>query len=164
MAQKAAKVQMKRNFHVVVSIQLWWKCALACSYVCFSVIRGICDDYDLDFNAFYACIGLWNSLFLILGGLFNFSLLMKLFKRWTHNSTRGHHLSRRRIADRSPVAARNICKHRRRLVLTDNGRGICFWLPVLKHDYWFSWTHTHTRSLSAPLFRLCLIEMPAPVC
>uniref|UniRef100_A0A674NGL3 Solute carrier family 4 member 11 n=1 Tax=Takifugu rubripes TaxID=31033 RepID=A0A674NGL3_TAKRU len=48
-----------------------------------SVIRGICDDYDLDFDSFYACIGLWNSLFLILGGLFNVSLLMKLFKRST---------------------------------------------------------------------------------
>ncbi|XP_072292170.1 solute carrier family 4 member 11-like isoform X1 [Eucyclogobius newberryi] len=48
-----------------------------------SVIRGICDDYKLDFDAFYACIGLWNSLFLILGGLFNVSLLMKLFKRST---------------------------------------------------------------------------------
>uniref|UniRef100_A0A8C2Z5W9 Solute carrier family 4 member 11 n=1 Tax=Cyclopterus lumpus TaxID=8103 RepID=A0A8C2Z5W9_CYCLU len=48
-----------------------------------SVIRGICDDYNLDFNAFYACIGLWNSLFLILGGLFNVSLFMKLFKRST---------------------------------------------------------------------------------
>ncbi|XP_037318419.2 solute carrier family 4 member 11-like [Pungitius pungitius] len=48
-----------------------------------SVIRGICDDYKLDFEAFYACIGLWNSLFLILGGLFNVSLFMKLFKRST---------------------------------------------------------------------------------
>ncbi|XP_052005891.1 solute carrier family 4 member 11-like isoform X3 [Xyrauchen texanus] len=48
-----------------------------------SVIRGICDDYDLDFPAFYACIGLWNSLFLILGGIFNVSLFMKLFKRST---------------------------------------------------------------------------------
>lgn len=48
-----------------------------------SVIRGICDDYELDFPAFYACIGLWNSLFLILGGVFNVSLLMKLFKRST---------------------------------------------------------------------------------
>ncbi|XP_069026962.1 solute carrier family 4 member 11-like [Embiotoca jacksoni] len=48
-----------------------------------SVIRGICDDYDLDFDAFYACIGLWNSFFLILGSLFNVSLLMKLFKRST---------------------------------------------------------------------------------
>uniref|UniRef100_A0A8C4NXH1 Solute carrier family 4 member 11 n=1 Tax=Dicentrarchus labrax TaxID=13489 RepID=A0A8C4NXH1_DICLA len=36
-----------------------------------SVIRGICDDYNLDFPAFYACIGLWNCLFLILGGIFN---------------------------------------------------------------------------------------------
>ncbi|CAJ1058942.1 sodium bicarbonate transporter-like protein 11 isoform X2 [Xyrichtys novacula] len=48
-----------------------------------SVIRGICDDYDLNFDAFYSCIGLWNSLFLILGGLFNVSLFMKLFKRST---------------------------------------------------------------------------------
>ncbi|XP_012735246.2 sodium bicarbonate transporter-like protein 11 isoform X2 [Fundulus heteroclitus] len=48
-----------------------------------SVIRGICDDYGLDFDAFYACIGLWNSFFLILGGLFNVSLMMKLFKRST---------------------------------------------------------------------------------
>ncbi|XP_077091990.1 solute carrier family 4 member 11-like isoform X1 [Siphateles boraxobius] len=48
-----------------------------------SVIRGICDDYDLNFPAFYACIGLWNSLFLILGGIFNVSLFMKLFKRST---------------------------------------------------------------------------------
>uniref|UniRef100_A0A671RAW1 Sodium bicarbonate transporter-like protein 11 n=1 Tax=Sinocyclocheilus anshuiensis TaxID=1608454 RepID=A0A671RAW1_9TELE len=42
-----------------------------------SVIRGICDDYDLDFPAFYACIGLWNSLFLILGGIFNVIFLEK---------------------------------------------------------------------------------------
>ncbi|XP_040054714.2 solute carrier family 4 member 11 isoform X2 [Gasterosteus aculeatus] len=48
-----------------------------------SVIRGICDDYNLDFPAFYACIGLWNCLFLILAGIFNVSLLMKLFKRST---------------------------------------------------------------------------------
>ncbi|XP_056103987.1 sodium bicarbonate transporter-like protein 11 isoform X4 [Rhinichthys klamathensis goyatoka] len=46
-----------------------------------SVIRGVCDDYELDFAAFYACIGLWNSLFLIMGGIFNLSLLVKLFKR-----------------------------------------------------------------------------------
>ncbi|KAG7235784.1 hypothetical protein INR49_002171 [Caranx melampygus] len=54
-----------------------------------SVIREICDDYNLDFPAFYACIGLWNCLFLILGGIFNVSLLMKLFKRshmFTFNS------------------------------------------------------------------------------
>ncbi|XP_055368408.1 solute carrier family 4 member 11-like isoform X2 [Betta splendens] len=47
------------------------------------VIRGICDDYSLDFAAVYACIGLWSGLFLILGALFNVSLLMKLFKRST---------------------------------------------------------------------------------
>uniref|UniRef100_A0A3Q3N071 Bicarbonate transporter-like transmembrane domain-containing protein n=1 Tax=Mastacembelus armatus TaxID=205130 RepID=A0A3Q3N071_9TELE len=44
-----------------------------------NVIRGICDDYDLDFDAFYACIGLWNSFFLILGGLFNLKEFIALF-------------------------------------------------------------------------------------
>ncbi|XP_035390272.1 sodium bicarbonate transporter-like protein 11 [Electrophorus electricus] len=48
-----------------------------------SVIRAICDDYHLDFPAFYACVGLWNSLFLILGGIFNLSLFMKRIKRST---------------------------------------------------------------------------------
>ncbi|NXF11567.1 S4A11 protein, partial [Smithornis capensis] len=48
-----------------------------------NVIRGICDDYNLDFSAFYAWIGLWNSFFLVVYSLFNFSLLMKLFKRST---------------------------------------------------------------------------------
>lgn len=156
-------MQIKSNFHVVVSIKLPCKCVLAFSYVWFSVIRGICDDYDLDFDAFYSCIGLWNSLFLILGGLFNVSLLMKLFKRWTHNSTRRHHLSRRHITDRSPVAACNICKHLRWLVLTDNGWGICLWLPVLKHDYWFSCIHTlPICAIILPLFdwnaRACVLE------
>ncbi|NXK88722.1 S4A11 protein, partial [Formicarius rufipectus] len=46
-----------------------------------NVIRGICDDYHLDFSAFYAWTGLWNSFFLVMYSLFNFSLLMKLFKR-----------------------------------------------------------------------------------
>ncbi|CAN2388354.1 active borate transmembrane transporter activity [Pristimantis euphronides] len=48
-----------------------------------NVIRGICDDYKLDFKAFYAWTGLWNSCFLVLYSLFNCSLLMKLFKRST---------------------------------------------------------------------------------
>ncbi|XP_030046853.1 solute carrier family 4 member 11 isoform X2 [Microcaecilia unicolor] len=47
------------------------------------VIRGICDDYNLDFKAFYAWTGLWNSCFLVLYSVFNCSLLMKLFKRST---------------------------------------------------------------------------------
>ncbi|MGH0174979.1 UNVERIFIED_CONTAM: hypothetical protein FKN15_069312 [Acipenser sinensis] len=55
-------------------------CKPACSL---SVIRGICDDYSINFAAFYACIGLWNSFFLILGAVFNVSLVMKLFKRST---------------------------------------------------------------------------------
>ncbi|XP_037003738.2 solute carrier family 4 member 11 isoform X3 [Artibeus jamaicensis] len=47
------------------------------------VIRGICDDYNLDFNTFYAWTGLWNSFFLALYALFNLSLIMSLFKRST---------------------------------------------------------------------------------
>lgn len=45
------------------------------------MIRGICDDYSLDFSAFYAWTGLWNSIFLALYALVNLSLLMSLFKR-----------------------------------------------------------------------------------
>ncbi|XP_025028050.1 sodium bicarbonate transporter-like protein 11 isoform X2 [Python bivittatus] len=48
-----------------------------------NVIQGICNDYKLDFRAFYAWVGLWNSFFLVLYSLFNFSLVMKLFKRST---------------------------------------------------------------------------------
>ncbi|XP_054961092.1 solute carrier family 4 member 11 isoform X17 [Pan paniscus] len=47
------------------------------------VIRVICDDYDLDFNSFYAWTGLWNSFFLALYAFFNLSLVMSLFKRST---------------------------------------------------------------------------------
>nr|XP_020019459.1 sodium bicarbonate transporter-like protein 11 isoform X1 [Castor canadensis] len=45
------------------------------------VIRVICDDYNLDFNSFYAWTGLWNSFFLTLYAIFNLSLIMSLFKR-----------------------------------------------------------------------------------
>ncbi|XP_066488342.1 solute carrier family 4 member 11 [Tiliqua scincoides] len=48
-----------------------------------NVIQGICFDYKLQFRAFYAWVGLWNSFFLVLYALFNFSLIMKLFKRST---------------------------------------------------------------------------------
>ncbi|XP_045151244.1 solute carrier family 4 member 11 isoform X1 [Echinops telfairi] len=47
------------------------------------VIQGICEDYQLDFKAFYAWTGLWNSFFLALYAFFNLSLVMKLFKRST---------------------------------------------------------------------------------
>lgn len=46
-----------------------------------AVIRGICDDYNLDFSTFYAWTGLWNSFFLALYAFFNLSLIMSLFKR-----------------------------------------------------------------------------------
>ncbi|XP_028000523.2 solute carrier family 4 member 11 isoform X1 [Eptesicus fuscus] len=49
------------------------------------VIQGICDDYSLDFNTFYAWIGLWNSFFLAVYALFNLSLIMSLFKRSTED-------------------------------------------------------------------------------
>ncbi|XP_006874917.1 PREDICTED: sodium bicarbonate transporter-like protein 11 [Chrysochloris asiatica] len=47
------------------------------------VIQGICDDYQLNFKAFYAWTGLWNSFFLGLYAFFNLSLVMKVFKRST---------------------------------------------------------------------------------
>uniref|UniRef100_UPI00398EF1CF solute carrier family 4 member 11 n=1 Tax=Pristiophorus japonicus TaxID=55135 RepID=UPI00398EF1CF len=47
------------------------------------VIQGVCDDYDLNFFAFYACVGLWNCFFCIIYGVTNLSLLKKFFKRST---------------------------------------------------------------------------------
>ncbi|XP_076446282.1 solute carrier family 4 member 11-like [Babylonia areolata] len=37
--------------------------------------------YDLDFPAFYACVGLWNVVFLIIYSVFDLSLLMQYFTR-----------------------------------------------------------------------------------
>uniref|UniRef100_A0A4W3GXT8 Solute carrier family 4 member 11 n=1 Tax=Callorhinchus milii TaxID=7868 RepID=A0A4W3GXT8_CALMI len=47
------------------------------------VIRDICDDYELNFYAFYACVGLWNSFFCVIYGVANLSLLKSFFKRST---------------------------------------------------------------------------------
>ncbi|XP_060689233.1 sodium bicarbonate transporter-like protein 11 [Hemiscyllium ocellatum] len=47
------------------------------------VIQGICDDYNLNFFAFYACVGLWNCFFCIIYGIANLSSLKKFFKRST---------------------------------------------------------------------------------
>ncbi|XP_067836909.1 sodium bicarbonate transporter-like protein 11 isoform X1 [Heptranchias perlo] len=47
------------------------------------VIQGVCDDYDLNFFAFYACVGLWNCFFCLVYGVTNLSLLKKFFKRST---------------------------------------------------------------------------------
>ncbi|XP_055498557.1 sodium bicarbonate transporter-like protein 11 isoform X2 [Leucoraja erinacea] len=47
------------------------------------VIQGICDDYNLNFFAFYGCVGLWNSFFCVLYGVGNISSLKKFFKRST---------------------------------------------------------------------------------
>ncbi|XP_022650740.1 sodium bicarbonate transporter-like protein 11 isoform X3 [Varroa destructor] len=47
------------------------------------VIYNICEDFQLDFYAMYACVGLWNTFFLVLFALFDASKLMK----WCTRST-----------------------------------------------------------------------------
>ncbi|KAI2809354.1 hypothetical protein BLOT_000502 [Blomia tropicalis] len=47
------------------------------------VIYNICEDFQLDFYAMYACVGLWNTVFLILYAVFDVSKLMK----WCTRST-----------------------------------------------------------------------------
>ena len=42
-----------------------------------AVIYNICEDFQLDFYAMYACVGLWNTFFLVLFALFDASKLMK---------------------------------------------------------------------------------------
>jgi sodium borate transporter 11 len=48
-----------------------------------SVIHTICEDFDLNFFAMYCCVGLWNSLFLVIYALFDVSRIM----RWSTRST-----------------------------------------------------------------------------
>lgn len=47
------------------------------------VIYNICEDFQLDFYAMYACVGLWNTFFLMLYAVFDLSKLMK----WCTRST-----------------------------------------------------------------------------
>ncbi|XP_064477562.1 solute carrier family 4 member 11-like isoform X2 [Ornithodoros turicata] len=47
------------------------------------VIYNICEDFDLDFYAMYACVGLWNTFFLVLFSVCDASKLMK----WCTRST-----------------------------------------------------------------------------
>lgn len=49
----------------------------------FAVIYNICEDFQLDFHAMYACVGLWNTFFLVLYAVFDLSKLMK----WCTRST-----------------------------------------------------------------------------
>jgi len=42
-----------------------------------SVIYNICEDWDLDFVAMFACTGLWNSFFLLIYAFTDASNLMK---------------------------------------------------------------------------------------
>jgi len=46
-------------------------------------IYQIAEDNQIDFLAFYACIGLWNSFFVFLYSFFNMSILMKFSTRST---------------------------------------------------------------------------------
>ena len=48
-----------------------------------TVIYNICEDFQVDFYAMYACVGLWNTFFLILYAIFDVSKLMK----WCTRST-----------------------------------------------------------------------------
>lgn len=48
-----------------------------------TVIYNICEDFQLDFYAMYACVGLWNTFFLIVYAVFDVSKLMK----WCTRST-----------------------------------------------------------------------------
>lgn len=47
------------------------------------IIYTIAQDFEIDFLAFYAAIGLWNSFFLFLYSFFNMSVLMKFSSRST---------------------------------------------------------------------------------
>lgn len=52
-----------------------------------AVIYNICEDFQLDFYAMYACVGLWNTFFLVLFALFDASKLMKWCTRWVMKYT-----------------------------------------------------------------------------
>lgn len=41
------------------------------------VVFNICEDFELNFHAMYACVGLWTSFFLIIYAAFDVSRLMK---------------------------------------------------------------------------------------
>ncbi|KAL8612683.1 hypothetical protein ACOMHN_025334 [Nucella lapillus] len=47
------------------------------------IIYSICQDFDLNFSAMFACVGLWNCFFLLLYAFFDVSKLMK----WSSRST-----------------------------------------------------------------------------
>ncbi|XP_052776560.1 solute carrier family 4 member 11-like isoform X2 [Mya arenaria] len=47
------------------------------------IIYSVCEDFDLDFPAMFACVGLWNAAFLVLYSVTNLSKLMKFSTRST---------------------------------------------------------------------------------
>lgn len=49
-----------------------------------TVIYSISEDFDLNFNAMFACVGLWNAFFLLIYSLFDASKLMRWSSRYGH--------------------------------------------------------------------------------
>ncbi|GAB1599762.1 sodium bicarbonate transporter-like protein 11 [Argonauta hians] len=47
------------------------------------VVSNICDDFDINFLAMFACVGIWSSIFLISYAIFDFCNLLK----WSTRST-----------------------------------------------------------------------------
>ncbi|XP_041356838.1 sodium bicarbonate transporter-like protein 11 [Gigantopelta aegis] len=47
------------------------------------IIFSICEDYEMQFQSMYCCVGLWNAFFLVLYGIFNISNFMQFSTRST---------------------------------------------------------------------------------
>ncbi|ESP04405.1 hypothetical protein LOTGIDRAFT_136234, partial [Lottia gigantea] len=45
------------------------------------IIYSICEDFDINFQAMFTCVGLWNSFFLIIYSFFDLSILMQFSTR-----------------------------------------------------------------------------------
>ena len=67
----------------VVLYSKWRLSTLLISGALNTVIYNICEDFQLDFYSMYACVGLWNTFFLIVYAVFDVSKLMK----WCTRST-----------------------------------------------------------------------------
>lgn len=61
---------------------------------CVSVIYNICEDWDLDFVGMFACIGLWNSFFLLVYAFTDASNLMKWCTRSVSDAKLNSHFFR----------------------------------------------------------------------
>lgn len=54
-----------------------------CVRLCVAVIFVICEEWELNFVAMYACTGLWNAFFLLIYAITDASRLMKWATRYT---------------------------------------------------------------------------------